>query len=241
MQADGTYTETGRTSPAENDATVSISDVVGIQPQKAYYKVAVIDECTGKPSISSERVASLLLTAHIEDNRILLDWNEEKQFRPNNYQLFRLSTNNDLLLLTTKQNYIDAIDSLQSKGLSSQICYRVHTHEVSAKEDFFRISNVACVEIAAKINMPAGFTPNGDGINDRYRPAVTFIPNSYKMLVFNRLGVKIYETADINSGWDGKNSLGQIDDEGVYIYYVKIINAQGKTIEQQGTFSLYKN
>ena len=52
--------------------------------------------------------------------------------------------------------------------------------------------------------MPNAFTPNGDGLNDFFGPIPRYdYVNRYHMSIFNRWGQMIYETSDINKGWDG--------------------------------------
>jgi gliding motility-associated-like protein len=66
--------------------------------------------------------------------------------------------------------------------------------------------------------VPNTFTPNGDGLNDvlqAYGNGVT----RFKMEVFNRWGEKIFETNDINEGWDG-TFKGKDVPPGVYVYTV---------------------
>lgn len=49
------------------------------------------------------------------------------------------------------------------------------------------------------------FSPDNDGLNDIYMPefADNFFCTDYKMTIFNRWGMKIFETDNINKGWDG--------------------------------------
>ena len=52
--------------------------------------------------------------------------------------------------------------------------------------------------------LPNAFTPNGDGLNDSFRPLPRYdYVNRYHMSIYNRWGQRIYETTDINKGWDG--------------------------------------
>jgi len=51
--------------------------------------------------------------------------------------------------------------------------------------------------------MSNSFTPNNDGLNDVFR-----IPNNVSLklddfLIYDRFGNKIFNTKDINRGWDG--------------------------------------
>ncbi|MCF0190305.1 MAG: gliding motility-associated C-terminal domain-containing protein [Marinilabiliaceae bacterium] len=66
------------------------------------------------------------------------------------------------------------------------------------------------------IDFPDVFTPNGDGVNDEFRPAYKSIKN-YKLTVYNRWGRRIYTSTNLETGWDGKDG-GTKAAEGVYMY-----------------------
>ncbi|MCB9197326.1 MAG: gliding motility-associated C-terminal domain-containing protein [Flavobacteriales bacterium] len=52
--------------------------------------------------------------------------------------------------------------------------------------------------------VPNTFTPNSDGHNDEFLPSALGIDlTGYKLMVFNRWGQLIFETSDVNYGWDG--------------------------------------
>lgn len=55
-----------------------------------------------------------------------------------------------------------------------------------------------------KLVMPTAFSPNGDGANETYKPVYVGIPTSFEMRIFNRWGEKVYETTDIDFGWNGR-------------------------------------
>jgi gliding motility-associated-like protein len=75
----------------------------------------------------------------------------------------------------------------------------------------------------SKIFVPNAFTPNDDGDNDVFR-ARGFNLVSLHTRIFNRWGEQIYESNDLNEGWDGKFK-GEKVMEGVYLY---MIEAQAK-------------
>ena len=53
--------------------------------------------------------------------------------------------------------------------------------------------------------IPNSFTPNGDGINDVFKPVFANVDEStYHLLIFNRLGAVVFETRDIREGWRGE-------------------------------------
>lgn len=54
-----------------------------------------------------------------------------------------------------------------------------------------------------KLYFPNAFTPNGDSKNDVFKPVVKALPEKYHLVVYNRLGQKIFETTNVNLGWKG--------------------------------------
>lgn len=57
--------------------------------------------------------------------------------------------------------------------------------------------------------------------------------------IFNRWGVKVFETSDINEGWDGKFN-GTPQPMGVYIYTVEAISPTGRKFTKQGNVTLIR-
>ncbi|MDX2002822.1 MAG: gliding motility-associated C-terminal domain-containing protein [Chitinophagales bacterium] len=53
------------------------------------------------------------------------------------------------------------------------------------------------------LSFPTGFTPNGDGSNDLFRPIVSGQLLSYNLRIYNRWGEKVFETNDVKEGWNG--------------------------------------
>ena len=68
------------------------------------------------------------------------------------------------------------------------------------------------------LGIPDVFTPDGDGINDKFMAVYTSI-KEFKMIVFNRWGRKVFQTTDPGEAWDGKIG-GKDAAEGVYFYVV---------------------
>ena len=56
--------------------------------------------------------------------------------------------------------------------------------------------------LRSAIYFPNTFTPNGDGINDSWRPVSIGIED-IKWWIFDRWGLEIYKADDINDSWDG--------------------------------------
>jgi len=69
-----------------------------------------------------------------------------------------------------------------------------------------------------RIHIPNAFSPNGDGENDEFK-AVTDCTLSFGMKVFNKWGLIVFSTSDINEGWDGTYK-GQSVLSGNYSYSI---------------------
>lgn len=78
------------------------------------------------------------------------------------------------------------------------------------------------------VYIPNSFTPNGDNLNDIFSvKGIGLKTEGYSMEIFDRWGSSIYFTKDILKGWDG-TVKGAAVGEGVYIYKIKIIGANGE-------------
>ena len=69
-----------------------------------------------------------------------------------------------------------------------------------------------------RIFVPNAFTPDGKGGNETFKPSGYSIA-SFNMRIYTRWGQKLFETNDINRGWDGTFN-GKPCPEGVYVYII---------------------
>lgn len=91
------------------------------------------------------------------------------------------------------------------------------------------VNDAVFVELAGVINCPNAFTPNisgpsggnfnnNDFSNDIFHCYIDGAA-TYHMEVYNRLGIRLFETNDINIGWDGYFK-GKLVEEGAYVFRV---------------------
>lgn len=82
--------------------------------------------------------------------------------------------------------------------------------------------------VESKLEFPNAFSPNGDGINDVYRAKPEYKSIiSFRAIILNRWGQKLYEWNDPAGGWDGKYHGNDVK-EGVYFVLVDAKGADGK-------------
>ena len=88
-------------------------------------------------------------------------------------------------------------------------------------------------KIAADILVPTGFSPNGDGINDIFRPIPIGMRSLDVFRVYNRWGQMLYAGTDPNGGWDGKFG-GSVQEPGTYVWYAEGIDYKNTRIKKKG-------
>mgnify|MGYP002371021936 FL=1 len=91
------------------------------------------------------------------------------------------------------------------------------------------VSNVIIVEEIDQINaedIPQGFSPNGDGINDFFYIAnISSFPGN-SLMVFNRWGSIVYERRPYDNTFNGVGDDGNDLADGTYFYILKLGNGQ---------------
>ena len=74
-------------------------------------------------------------------------------------------------------------------------------------------------EMKYNLYIPNSFTPNNDGNNDVFLPTIN-IDSNYNFKIFNRWGELIFETTDVQEGWDGSSTNGIPLKADVYVYRI---------------------
>ncbi|MBL4668033.1 MAG: gliding motility-associated C-terminal domain-containing protein, partial [Flavobacteriales bacterium] len=86
--------------------------------------------------------------------------------------------------------------------------------------------------------IPNIFSPNGDGNNDvLYARGVGV--DQLKFFVYDRWGEKVFETQDLNIGWDGV-FRGKKMNNAVFVYYLEAIFHDGTEVSQKGDVTLIR-
>jgi gliding motility-associated-like protein len=87
---------------------------------------------------------------------------------------------------------------------------------------------------------PNTFTPNNDGINDVWLPVVTG-STSYRLEIFDRWGVKIFETFNAEVPWLGNVLNGEhFAPDGMYSFRVWMEDQIKMPSEYAGTILLFR-
>lgn len=212
-----------------------------------YYQVQTTDACG--VMASSNVVGTVFLRASARAGSNVVRWTP--YLNPlgalQGYRLYRLESGSPVLLSEFGPNALEAADNNLDLSNPDQVrsCYFVEAVAEVLLSDSTVVavtsrSNVACAEQEARVYIPNAFSPNEDGRNDEFRPYLQFgTPSAYTLAIYDRYGGKLFESNSIDVGWDGKSKGRQVP-VGLYVYHVRIEQADGKVLEQSGEISLLR-
>lgn len=94
------------------------------------------------------------------------------------------------------------------------------------------------IDYTMPVLIPNAFSPNGDGLNDRFRvEGITY--QRGMITIYNRYGQEVYRSDDPRQGWDGTCS-GVACDGGTYYYLVELHYPDGKSKVYKGDVALLR-
>lgn len=148
------------------------------------------------------------------------------------YNLFYKATAQDVYPSEPIRRNISATElSIDGSRVPKAGCYAVQAVDDADNDgspNFSELSETVCVEPCPLIRFPNIFTPNGDGINDAFRPVDFQDLGQISIRIYNRWGREVYRSIDAddfyNKGWDGRDqNTGNEVTNGVYYYIFTFI------------------
>jgi gliding motility-associated-like protein len=215
------------------DADVMVDD------QSYFYRLRVLDECKDLSPFGFYG-KSIVLDVELDGKYPQLKWSAYEQWG-NGVLAYDIEVFNDDLaawqfVASTNSNTLTFTDDLSelNQGI---YCYRIRAREANGFQAN-ALSNEDCVVFAPYVFTPNAFSPNGDNINDRFIVQAPTLRQA-SILIFNRWGQKIYESGNLQEGWDGRFK-GEAVAEGVYVFLIKGQGEDGTPIDLKGTVTLIR-
>ena len=121
-------------------------------------------------------------------------------------------------------------------------------YKLTVKDEFgCEVSDALTVYVDKNrpVFMPTSFSPNEDGVNDRFTVfSDAKVRKVQTMKIFNRWGSPVFEQNDFlpndeNQGWDG-TMRGVVLPPDVYVYFVRLEFVDGKVYQYQGDVTIIK-
>jgi gliding motility-associated-like protein len=89
------------------------------------------------------------------------------------------------------------------------------------------------------VTIPNAFTPNGDGLNDHFKPVLKGVV-SFEMNIFNHWGEHLYTQQGLEGkGWDGTYK-GKLLPTGNYVYKILFTTISGESMQKAGTLTIVR-
>lgn len=161
----------------------------------------------------------------------------------------------EMFYLNANATSATSIEWSPSTGLSCDDCFSpVATVDATTTYRAIVSNELGCTaedDITIKVkcdksivDAPNAFTPNGDGLNDRFWPISRGAMTINRMAIYSRWGEKIFEASnfpanDQTYGWDGtyKSTMMKPD---VFVYIIETQCSDGEKILLKGDISLIR-
>jgi gliding motility-associated-like protein len=146
----------------------------------------------------------------------------------------------DIVVNADGENFETTFHTYTTNGIY-QVTLSVYNHFGCSRQ----VTETIIIGSGASIMLPTIFTPNGDGINDMFRPSIVGLKD-VSMYVYDGWGNLVYEvSSEVSSlssdwGWNGieKGQTEPMNNE--YRYYIIATTINDKKIEKEGRFLLVK-
>jgi len=218
-----------------------ISDSIITTADRYFYRIGALNTC-GVSISSSNLGTNILLEGDNFENSNFLKWSSYKDF-PGGfgfYEVYRSDTTGSLQLIGTTNGlttFADDLSSIAGQNFSGKLIYQVRAVENGGLN--YSFSNLCDIKIKSEIWMPNAFTPNGDGNNDVFAPRLSFVPDDFLMLIYDRSGIGVFRSENAGIGWDGRINGNNFAPEGVYTYHVQFSSLNGQKGSKTGHVTVF--
>ncbi len=225
----------------------SISDPSADSDNQSYfYRINFTDACGG--NIISNKGRNILLKAEAtEAFQNILNWNPFflEFAQVDEYDIHKIVGPTDLRIVTLGESDSSYVDRANVNNADEAIsCYYVEATAVINIPDnpprfSFSRSNTVCSEQKAVLWFPNAFIPEGK--NNIFKPLAGFGTSleSYNLQIYNRYGSLIFESNNVDDGWDG-TIRSKSAQQGVYVYVCRFTQNDGKSEVIKGTLTLIR-
>ena len=232
--------------PEADGEKVIYTDNTATRDAVWFYRLSAVNSCNIRV-IGSNIASNMDLAVRADGNNILLQWNRYRSWNGQvaSYRIF-MDTGNGFaqkdVLTPSDTTYAVFIPEIMYNLTGDKVCFYVSASETGNPYGITgeSASDTSCISIDENVTVPNIFSPDGDGLNDLFRPVITFSPPSYQLTITDRQMKTIFETRDYNESWDG-SAGGSSVSRGVYLWFLKLTTPSGRNISRTGTVTIIKN
>lgn len=227
-----------------------IDPLTNFPPYPIFYKIATIDSC-GNAVFQSDTASTLYLKGVVNfDITNTLFWQGKMSSSvTDSQQILHKKIDNipiwDLPLPDNQRVFIDDLstnDDIESSGhFSYQVEWPVYLEPPFDDYDTIHSLWIDLYQ-PPRIYLPTGFTPSSEILeNQIFKPNGIFLKSKdYSFTIFDRNGRIVFETNNLNEGWNGNSFDNNPEPEQLYVYLLKITLINGNAYEKRGVVTLYR-
>ena len=211
------------------------------------YYIQEIDSCNNYTNKHIIQKTILLKENYKNDDSILVSilYNNYNGFLGgNNHYEIEISKNDTefekITIISSDTTNIFNYDVNNLDSFEGKICFKIKCVENTNiyGNQSISYSNQICSYFEPRTFVPNSFTPTG--LNPIFKPIISIAKiNSYELTIFNRWGQPIFNTNDLNQGWNGKSGIEDCSN-GLYIYQFKINEGSDKELIKRGLINLIR-
>ena len=210
---------------------------------KYSYLLTISDKCGHLLSQSDSAHNVVAIATAESQNANLITWNSMQRIDggiSSNIVLRRIDNGEWQPIAdvsTFYSEYSDGIFNMISDGniYNGQFCYKV---QIACKNGDIINSNVACLQREPVIYIPNAFNPKSDIMDNRtFRPRADFLAD-YHLAIYDKRGALIFQSDDLNNGWDGYDRSSKLCNRDTYVYHISYKTSSGKKVDKSGMVNL---
>lgn len=209
------------------------TDVGNANINQYCYYINSVDACNNTSS-NSPTTCTLMLKSDAKE----LSWNKPIN-SPNALIHYEILRDNPLEILGHQVENTFALTEIRKRQEQYQVKAIVKIEVGGKIYSANTVSNPLLIDFTTNLYIPTAFSPNGDKLNDILQiKGDLFFIKEFKMLIFNQWGKLVFESNDLNSGWDG-NIFNEHAQNGIYVLdisYTDILGQQYKKIDRTMLF-----
>lgn len=213
-------------SPTAGVSNPSISNpVLSPTATTTYTVTGTLGSCTAQQTLTVTVFPGVTVNAGADANLIAGDV----------YQL--QGTGSSGIYLWTPSTGLSATNILDP--LATPATTTTYRLQITNSQGCVGTDDVTLTVIPYCVKVMEAFTPNGDGINDRWLVTNGNCITNIKASVFNRYGSKVFESNDYKNNWEGLYEGKHLPD-GTYYYVIQFTLINGKQVILKGNLTILR-
>lgn len=228
-----------RTIPPSTNPTLDVVDNdVDLSAHRYTYYISVWDECELIEKMSN-RARQIYATISSNEGTNTISWNPyDGAGNLVNYNLLRKTEGEPSWTPVATTQSCTLEDNTTQYG---RVWYRVEAEYINPQSGHrcFALSQIVEYHGEPTVWVPNIFTPGRDN-NNRFLPKTMFVKDQeYTMRIYNRFGLLVFETNDINEAWDGRYK-GKVVPAASYVYIIQYLGDDNYSNIIKGTVTVLK-